>query len=94
VGHFWKLFFDPVIVDQILKFARTVRLARHTFVWMIGKEQSEIHLSRVNHTRSVRFDLHSVGDQGDARGLKITKSIDFDGADPARARTLQTRMVA
>ena len=78
-------FFAAILVSQLLKLAGGAAHAGQTFLFVVREHQLEICLSRGEHLRGVREDLHALVDRIYARGYESARARDFDKAETAGA---------
>jgi hypothetical protein len=73
---------------DFLKLAIAVLLTNVAIAGMVGKKELDHALAGAPHSLRVGFDLHAVRDRINATGDEIAASLDFDHANPARARSV------
>ena len=78
-------FLAAVFVSQLLKLAGGAAHTGQTFLFVVREHQLEIGLSRGEHLRGVREDLHALVDRIYARGYESARARDFDKAETAGA---------
>ena len=85
---------DVVLVRQVLQPAVPGRLAGHAVQRMVGDDQLQRELARLQHLGRVGVDHHALGDRIGAGRLEIALLLDLHQADAAGALRRQRRMMA
>jgi hypothetical protein len=78
----------------MLKLAGAVSHAIEAVVGMIGQEQFDDRLPRLDRPRRMRLHLHAVGDGKRATGDQTALALHLDHAHPARAAGRQAVQMA